>query len=1000
MTAGPMLRRTLLCLLVTVTCAAGEAPAVVGFTVQGELIDDLDTVRDVVGTVLSPQSAATWSPETRERLDRVCDRLLYECRVSSREEAGGVIVDLVLEPLTLVRFVTIEGNDLRPLESPIFDEELARRLTLRPGSKLPHDPAVRRRKLEREAASLEEFLANEGYFEARVKIAVYLLEDNEAELVVAIDKGPAYTVGPVTVYGNSAVPARTIVDMVQQRRDLWRLDFVLGWLGIQKHRFSKQRLDEDLARIEDLYQRRGFPRVRVTSDFDVTRSFDRKSQTVKLTIRVKEYKRIDVAFRGNRRVGASTLVGALTFAENRSYDDHEAAASALAIRRAYQSRGFFQAVVTWRRERIHQSVDRIVFRIDEGRRLPVRQVSFKGNQNIEATRLLGLVKTRPLPGRFARLLESGGYLTSLQLAQDAQRIRDLYREEGFSTAQVQPWVSTAPELLGDVGAVAAAATTTREPSNRGLHVQFRIDEGPRDSVRRVSYVDNHALNDRVLDEVTVLDPGSALTEQQLEADTARLLRLHAQSGYPYARVDSYVTPAEDPADPGLDVVHVIDEGQPVSVGEVILRGNFLTDDWVIRQNLQLQEGDAFTTRALEEGQRQLRNTRLFSNVRLDLVGAEERRDPVHVVVSVAEGHDNRGIFELTSGFSTDNLFFAGGTYDLRNIGGVGASFVVSGEVGFERQIASADFALPLWWMRRYTKLPVESDVSVAYLSQDHERFGKLTSVEAGARLSRQFGTSLRVALAYTWRTFGRREELVRPAGANQDLEDTTVATRSALLGPAIVYDKRRDRAGNFNPVAPARGYRVTASAQVASRFLGGDSNFVKLQLSAKWHHVLGARFTLTHGFRYDHGIPLGSSVLLPEVERFFAGGDTTVRGLSRDRLYTEVIRRPLYPGSDIDHVEVIPAGGNIRALHNIDLQLEIWGDALPLASAVFVDSGIITNSLDGVSPDELRHSVGIAFVRLILPAAGSASFEWAIPLDPRIGDDPRGRIHFNLGFVF
>ena len=42
-------------------------------------------------------------------------------------------------------------------------------------------------------------------------------------------------------------------------------------------------------------------------------------------------------------------------------------------------------------------------------------------------------------------------------------------------------------------------------------------------------------------------------------------------------------------------------------------------------------------------------------------------------------------------------------------------------------------------------------------------------------------------------------------------------------------------------------------------------------------------------------------MLLPEVERFFAGGDTTVRGYKDDRLATEIVQ-----------VGVPPLGGGVR----------------------------------------------------------------------------------------
>jgi len=47
----------------------------------------------------------------------------------------------------------------------------------------------------------------------------------------------------------------------------------------------------------------------------------------------------------------------------------------------------------------------------------------------------------------------------------------------------------------------------------------------------------------------------------------------------------------------------------------------------------------------------------------------------------------------------------------------------------------------------------------------------------------------------------------------------------------------------------------------------------------------------------------------------------------------------------------------------------------------------------------LRHSFGVALARLVTPF-GSLSAEWAIPLEPQLGDNPRGRAHLNFGFLF
>jgi outer membrane protein assembly factor BamA len=96
----------------------------------------------------------------------------------------------------------------------------------------------------------------------------------------------------------------------------------------------------------------------------------------------------------------------------------------------------------------------------------------------------------------------------------------------------------------------------------------------------------------------------------------------------------------------------------------------------------------------------------------------------------------------------------------------------------------------------------------------------------------------------------------------------------------------------------------------------------------------------------------------------------------------------------------VPSSGNIRAIHNLDLELRLF-DFLrfPVASAIFLDTGFVTNSYDGFSWDDVRQSIGVAIVRWVLPGA-AISVEWALPLRPRLGDDPTGRVHLTIGLAF
>jgi outer membrane protein insertion porin family len=90
-----------------------------------------------------------------------------------------------------------------------------------------------------------------------------------------------------------------------------------------------------------------------------------------------------------------------------------------------------------------------------------------------------------------------------------------------------------------------------------------------------------------------------------------------------------------------------------------------------------------------------------------------------------------------------------------------------------------------------------------------------------------------------------------------------------------------------------------------------------------------------------------------------------------------------------------PMGGNLRILQNIDLQFPI---SPPLYGSIFLDSGMVGYSFDGISAADFRHGVGFSPLLIKLPV-GDLSLSFAIPLNRHPGDDT-WRTHFNVGLMF
>ncbi len=835
-----------------------HAPPLAGFEIHGELLEDADIIHAFIESAVSTTKAGTvkvgilWSEGTgtsvRWRIERV------HCRVDLLENtsADGIHLVLGLRPSTVVRHVEVHGN-LSLLElgrDPIFREDIVRRLRLRAGDPIDDDPDRRQAALDGEKQRLLEYLARRGYFDAQVEVTALIAEKPyEVTLRIDLNKGAGYTMGKVEVTGNHAVSSDEIADLMTQR--VCPLDICI-WNG----RFSYDRLKADLEKVKTLYQSRGFPAVHVRSDFSLATSPDRESKTVRLKLTIGERKKIDVVYEDVHHKSQEDLKSALTFNADGAYDDFAAASSAEVIRRHYQGDGRFQTLVSFARKHEDTDHDIITFHVHEGPELKIQAIEIVGNTTFPAEKLATVISARPFPG-FYGLLGSGGYVTSLQLQLDVDALVSFYQSQGFAHARADVQVANHAELLGNVGAVAGVVTSHEEGEN--LYLRYTVVEGPRNVVGATDFTGNKAIPTAELVKLVKLHPGVPFAADDLSTDADNIRRLYLKRGY----LTASVQPTWTGSGPDVKVVYKVREGQPIKFGKLIVRGNFKTDAWVVASELGLSEGDILSIDSLDRGTFQLRSTNLFAAVHPpQLIG----RDPVNVVIDVEERYDNLADAEVGGGYSTDFLFFVSGTFGLRDIGGTGADLVLVGQLGQRRSGIQATLDFPQWLMYRSLRIPFKLELSARYRVDQDPRLGELTTEGFTATFSRKLATGISLSVKYDVSKFGRSTELIRPAGIDQDLTSSPVTTTTASLGPSILIDRRLPSA-----LTPSEGYLVTASASVASTYLLGTDDFIKMDFAGQYFLPIGKRVVITNTFRYDQGFPLGGSVLLPEVERFHGG---------------------------------------------------------------------------------------------------------------------------------
>ena len=179
--------------------------------------------------------------------------------------------------------------------------------------------------------------------------------------------------------------------------------------------------------------------------------------------------------------------------------------------------------------------------------------------------------------------------------------------------------------------------------------------------------------------------------------------------------------------------------------------------------------------------------------------------------------------------------------------------------------------------------------------------------------------------------------------------------RLSTLSASAVFSTRDDA---FDPT---RGVLIAVDTTVAPRAIGSEVGFVKGTWQSYFYKKVpwlpgavfagGARLGLAFGFPVSavdaNGQPIVIEQELPASERFFAGGDTSVRGFALDQL----------GASDVIDQNGVSNGGNGLVIFNAELRFPVW-QAHSLGGAVFIDTGNVFAKVSGIDLGDLRSGVG------------------------------------------
>lgn len=729
--------------------------------------------------------------------------------------------------------------------------------------------------------------------------------------------------------------------------------------------FSQKSFDYDLKKLSDQFDRVD-PYVQV------------RSGQVYITLRLYEKPIIrNIVFDGNSHVKTKTLQKELGIEPQSVYTKDEFIKAFNKLKDYYVKNGYFEAVLSYSVEPIPSSnAITINIHVDEGRSAHIHKIKFVGLESKEESALLDMINTKRY-NLFTSWLTGRGTYRPEAVEQDRITIVNYLQNEGFADAQVE--------------------ISLEETKTRQLVIVVKVKKGPLFKIGKITISGNQLKTTDQIEKVLGIKEGDTYSPEAVRRASQNIKNLYGKEG----RIDSsadYELVLEHES-PTYDVEFFVRESEQFKVGVIRVLGNSSTNTNVILNQSNLIPGEVFNSNKLEQTQMRLESTGLFKSVNVYAVrnADDDNLGPDFRDINIEVEETSTGSVSLFFGASSSDSIFGGLDISENNFNQKGLlSFWKDGLSALRGggEYAHAKFSIgakeqvyTLSWMNPYfddTLWRVGYDVTFAKSRVTNDNFKSKS-------IGFNFFTSYPLSSTWTTGWKARIQDSIIKVGSNLGAAAQRQMRNSGIvLGTAgfVAYDS------TDSILKPHRGIRSTFEIDLAgvrrhddniqdflfAKFLYTNSYYFPLWSKGTVKFRADARFLTTLG--------AGEPILLPANERFYLGGESSVRG------YRPAIIGPRYPAEDPTNAEKEdPTGGASALLLSVEYAQNIFR---MLDVFVFFDSGSV--ALSEFTVKTFRSSYGVG-ARIDIGNRLPLMVGYGFPINPLYGVDKQN-FFFSMGGQF
>jgi outer membrane protein insertion porin family len=616
------------------------------------------------------------------------------------------------------------------------------------------------------------------------------------------------------------------------------------------------------------------------------------------------------------------------------------------IQEALKKKGRYFASVTLE-EGYQPDHTRVVFNITEGPVVRVRSINFTGQEQLATASRL---RTQVVSARPFLFLFKGEFNPGMA-DEDINKLQEYYNNNGFLRAVVSREMKFSDDF-------------------RWVDLTYHVHEGAQFKVSDTQVEGTHLLSKDQVNSIIQLRVGDSYNQGVVNADIRNLTDYAGYRGHEVkVKHELYETEQNK-----VRVLYEVQESKPFKVGQIIIVGNEVTQDRVIRRVIDLYPGQIIQFPEIRRAEASLARLGLFE------IKPEEGIRPTITPIDGPIGSDYKdllvqvkeaktGSLMLGGGLNSNNGVFGSIVLNEKNFNlfnwptsfdsilegkawrGAGQEFRVEAVPGNVLQRYTISFREPFLFDRPYSLTTGAYFWNRYFNEYAEDRYGGRITI--GHNFTRSIGGSVGIRI---------EEVNVYNVGAGAPVDYTSVEGGHFQYVPRVgmTFDTRD------SALRPSEGGMVEAAAEYGL----GSFTFPILNLEGSRYFTLYKRPDQSG----KQVLGLRSSVSwagenTPVYERFFAGGYTSLRGFQFRGV------GPFINGFNV--------GGDFMLLNSIEYQVPIVASDI-VHFVAFVDGGTVESN---TSIHDYRVSAGFGF-RLAIPQLGPVpiALDFGFPIVRGPGD--------------